>query len=202
MVVRPAKILSIPTSRKERIGFDETIFCAGKSPDQINRLLNGVTGIDRMTGNNTVVVFTSDHGWGMGEKDYLYKNSLWQESTQVPLIVRAPGVAQAGAVSEQPVSLIDLYPTLCELTGTPVPDHCQGKSLAKLLDDPEAGIMAYAVEGKVTGEVSFLSALDEERMAIAQAKIARLRLDSHQWWAISGRIAMPSRVKAKGSTLQ
>ena len=43
--------------------------------------------------DNTVIVLTSDHGWGMGEKDYLYKNSLWQESTRVPLIVRAPGVS-------------------------------------------------------------------------------------------------------------
>ena len=42
---------------------------------------------------NTIVIFTSDHGWGNGEKDYLYKNALWQESTRVPLILRAPGVS-------------------------------------------------------------------------------------------------------------
>ena len=40
---------------------------------------------------NTIIVFTSDHGWGMGEKNYLHKNSLWQESTQIPLIIRSPG---------------------------------------------------------------------------------------------------------------
>jgi len=53
----------------------------------------------------------------MGEKDYLYKNSLWQEGTRVPLIVRAPGVGKAKGVSPQPVSLIDLYPTLIDLCG-------------------------------------------------------------------------------------
>jgi len=66
---------------------------------------------------NTIVIVTSDHGWGMGEKDYLYKNSLWEESTRVPLIIRAPGVTKAGRVCDQPVSLIDLYPTLIDLCG-------------------------------------------------------------------------------------
>ena len=96
--------------------------------------------------SNTIIVLTSDHGWGMGEKDYLYKNSLWQESTRVPLIVRAPGVARAGTASEQPVSLIDLYPTLidlCGLTGdTKKSDQghaLDGHSLQPLLRDPQAG---------------------------------------------------------------
>lgn len=65
---------------------------------------------------NTIIILTSDHGWGMGEKDYVYKNSLWQESTRVPLIVRAPRMSkEKGGVCGQPVSLIDLYPTLIEL---------------------------------------------------------------------------------------
>ncbi|HAD22384.1 MAG TPA: hypothetical protein DCF87_09780, partial [Opitutae bacterium] len=73
------------------------------------------TGLDK----NTIVIFTSDHGWGNGEKDYLYKNSLWQESTRVPLIIRAPGFSVNGKKCEQPVSLVDLYPTLLDLCGLP-----------------------------------------------------------------------------------
>jgi iduronate 2-sulfatase len=69
--------------------------------------------------DNTIVIFTSDHGWGMGEKDYLYKNSLWQESTRIPLVIRAPGVSKRGLAPEVPVSLIDLYPTLLDLCGLP-----------------------------------------------------------------------------------
>jgi iduronate 2-sulfatase len=94
--------------------------------------------------DNTIVVLTSDHGWGMGEKDYLYKNSLWQESTRVPLIVRAPGFLTAGGVAEQPVSLIDLYPTLidlCGLTGETKKNEqgrsLDGHSLKPFLEDPE-----------------------------------------------------------------
>jgi arylsulfatase A-like enzyme len=92
---------------------------------------------------NTIVVFTSDHGWGMGEKDYLYKNSLWQESTRVPLIIRAPGVSLAGGASDLPVSLVDLYPTLIDLCGLPSDTvkndqgrPLDGHSLKPLLGDP------------------------------------------------------------------
>jgi len=67
--------------------------------------------------DNTIIVVTSDHGWNMGEKDYLFKNSLWEESTRVPLIIRAPGVALPGGIAEHPVSLIDIYPTLIDLCG-------------------------------------------------------------------------------------
>jgi len=95
---------------------------------------------------NTIVVFTSDHGWGMGEKDYLYKNSLWQESTRVPLAVRAPGVSKAGGRSDLPVSLVDLYPTLIDLCGLPTDTMkneqgrpLDGHSLKPLLTDPANG---------------------------------------------------------------
>ena len=67
--------------------------------------------------DNTIIVVTSDHGWTMGQKDYLFKNCLWEESTRVPFIVRAPGVAKPGGVAGHPVSLIDLYPTLVDLCG-------------------------------------------------------------------------------------
>lgn len=69
--------------------------------------------------DNTIVVITSDHGWNMGEKDHLFKNSPWEESTRVPLIIRAPGVSRAGTTAEHPVSLIDVYPTLNDLCQLP-----------------------------------------------------------------------------------
>ena len=67
--------------------------------------------------DNTIIIVTSDHGWNMGEKDYLFKNSPWEESTRVPFIVRAPGVAKPGGKAAHPISLIDLYPTLADLCG-------------------------------------------------------------------------------------
>ncbi len=112
--------------------------------EQIGRILDVIDNGE--LSDNTVIIFTSDHGWGMGEKDYLYKNSLWQESTRVPLIVRAPGVAQAGGITDQPVSLVDLYPTMVDLCGlegeTRKNDQghpLDGYSIKPLLADPEAG---------------------------------------------------------------
>lgn len=109
--------------------------------EQIGRILDVIDASE--LSENTVIIFTSDHGWGMGEKDYLYKNSLWQESTRVPLIIRAPGVAAVDAISEQPVSLIDLYPTmvdLCDLVGDTRKNEqghaLDGHSLRPLLANP------------------------------------------------------------------
>ena len=100
------------------------------------------TGLDK----NTIIIFTSDHGWGNGEKDYLYKNSLWQESTRVPLIIRAPELSNSGNKCEHPVSLVDLYPTLldlCDLPSNTMKNDkgrpLDGFSLKPLLADPENG---------------------------------------------------------------
>ncbi len=95
---------------------------------------------------NTIIIVTSDHGWNMGEKDYLFKNALWEESTRVPLIIRAPGVAQSGGFAEHPVSLIDIYPTLidlCSLEGDTRKNNngarLDGHSLRPFLKNPKSG---------------------------------------------------------------
>ncbi|VGO11988.1 Arylsulfatase [Pontiella desulfatans] len=96
--------------------------------------------------DNTIVILTSDHGWGNGEKDYLYKNSLWQESTRVPLVIRAPGVSKAGQSAVVPVSLVDLYPSLIDLCGLEGDTRknekgrrLDGYSLKPLLENPMTG---------------------------------------------------------------
>ena len=96
--------------------------------------------------DNTIIVVTSDHGWNMGEKDYLFKNSLWEESARVPLVIRAPGVAEPGGIAEHPVSLIDIYPTLVDLCGLQGDTRknnkgarLDGYSLLPFLKDPKFG---------------------------------------------------------------
>lgn len=62
---------------------------------------------------NTIIVLVADHGWQMGEKEYLFKNSPWEESTRIPMIIRKPG-SEVGSAVDHPVSLIDIYPTLID----------------------------------------------------------------------------------------
>ena len=69
--------------------------------------------------DNTIVIFTSDHGYHMGEKNFLSKTTIWEESTRIPLVVYAPGVSVAGEKVAHPVSLIDIYPTLIDLSALP-----------------------------------------------------------------------------------
>ena len=69
--------------------------------------------------DNTIVIFTADHGYHMGEKNFLSKTTIWEESTRVPLVVYAPGVSVAGEKVAHPVSLIDIYPTLIDLSALP-----------------------------------------------------------------------------------
>lgn len=77
---------------------------------------------------NTIVVLWSDHGYHLGEKEITGKNTLWDRSARVPLIFAGPGIS-TGAKSNRTVELLDLYPTLCELTELETPSNLEGLSL-------------------------------------------------------------------------
>ena len=87
--------------------------------------------------DNTVVVFWGDHGYHIGEKRHFSKSALWEESTNTPLVIKAPGVSTKNTRSTRTVSLIDLYPTLIELCGLPPRDDLDGRSIAPLVKNPE-----------------------------------------------------------------
>jgi len=88
--------------------------------------------------DNTIIVLWSDHGWHLGEKLRWRKLTLWEESTQVPFIVVAPGVTTPGSQSDKAVSLMNIYPTLTELAGLETPGHVEGTSLVPLMEDQDA----------------------------------------------------------------
>jgi len=97
--------------------------------------------------DNTIVVFLSDHGFHLGEKNHWQKATLWEEATHCLLMIRAPGVTQAGGVSERFVSLQDIYPTLADLCGLKPPKPIDGRSLRPLLEDPHAKWESTAISG-------------------------------------------------------
>ncbi len=87
--------------------------------------------------DNTYVVLYSDHGFHFGEKERFAKRSLWDDGAKVPLIIAGPGIAE-GKVCNKPVQLLDIYPTLLELTGLEKDSLHEGRSLVTLLQNPEA----------------------------------------------------------------
>jgi iduronate 2-sulfatase len=103
----------------------------------IGSILQGLE--DLGLADSTIVVVTSDHGFQLNEHGGLWRKQFqFDESIRVPLIVRVPDGTGAGTVSEGIVELVDLYPTLIELTALPKPTHTlEGLSFAPLLNEPE-----------------------------------------------------------------
>jgi iduronate 2-sulfatase len=122
----------------------------GKYPDNQKRMWAGyyasVTFMDEQLGRiidelerlglreSTAIVFLSDHGYHLGEHTFWQKSNLHEEATRVPLIISAPGFAPGQ--TESMAELVDLYPTLSELAGLPVPEKVQGQSLVPVLGNP------------------------------------------------------------------
>ncbi|MFL3656759.1 MAG: sulfatase [Opitutales bacterium] len=131
----------------------------GKYPDNQKRMWAGyyatVTYMDEQVGciidelerqglrDKTAIVFTSDHGYHLGEHHFWQKSNLHEEALRVPLIVSVPGI-KAGR-TEAITELMDLYPTFSELAGLEnLPEHVQGKSLVPVLEDTSASVREAA----------------------------------------------------------
>ena len=95
--------------------------------------------------DDTVIVVWGDHGWHLGDMGIWGKATNYEIATRVPLIVWTPNMQARGQHSKALVELVDIYPTLCELTNLPVPEHLAGESFASLLDDPKEEGKEYAV---------------------------------------------------------
>ena len=114
--------------------------CVAFADDMVGRILNALEKSPYR--DNTLVVLVSDNGYHMGQKDYEFKNSAWEESVHIPMVIAGPGIAR-GETCYSPVSLIDLYPTFIDFCGfskePPPPQNLDGHSLVPLLKTPEAG---------------------------------------------------------------
>jgi choline-sulfatase len=100
---------------------------------QVGRVLDTLeeTGL----ADNTIVVFTSDHGYHMGEHGHWQKTTLFENAARVPLIIAGPGVKAAGQSTTTPAEMVDFYPTLAELCELPPPAYLSGVSLSPVLKD-------------------------------------------------------------------
>lgn len=108
--------------------------CVSYADAQVAQLL---ARLDKLhLSSNTIVVLWGDHGFHLGEHAIWGKHTLFEESLRSPLIVRKPGMEKPGTPSKAVVETVDIYPTLCELTGVAAPAGLSGESLARYLADP------------------------------------------------------------------
>lgn len=145
-------VAGISNSNSKHFGIDEF-------PDNQRRMWAGylatVSFMDHQVGRilvalenlklakDTIIIFTSDHGYLLGEHHFWQKGNLREEVTRVPLIVKSPGFQPARTQSI--VELIDLFPTACELVGIKSPSSMQGKSLVSILHDPNSKVKESAL---------------------------------------------------------
>ncbi len=92
---------------------------------------------------NTIIVLWGDHGWHLGDHNLWCKHSNFEQATRAPLIISMPGM-QPG-ISKSPSEFVDIFPTLCELAGIPIPAHLDGTSLVPAMKNPKASVKEYAV---------------------------------------------------------
>lgn len=97
---------------------------------QMGRLMQALEETGRM--DDTIVVYTSDHGLAVGQHGLMGKQNLYEHSIRIPWLMAGPGVPAKGPICGQ-VYQMDIYPTLCELAGIPVPASVEGRSMAGLL---------------------------------------------------------------------
>ncbi|WP_161604431.1 sulfatase-like hydrolase/transferase [Roseiconus nitratireducens] len=102
---------------------------------QVGKLLDALDESGRR--DDTVVILWSDHGYKLGELNGWGKMTNYEIDTRIPLIIRDPRAAANGLRCNQLVESLDVFPTICELTGAPVPDEIDGRSVVPLLKNPD-----------------------------------------------------------------
>ncbi|MDF1737633.1 MAG: sulfatase [Verrucomicrobiales bacterium] len=98
--------------------------------------------------DSTLIIFTSDHGYHLGEHHFWQKSKFHEDVTRVPFIVSAPGFESGRTMSL--AELMDIYPTACDLLGVPIPETVQGESLRPVLADPSSKVRdaAFSLDKK------------------------------------------------------
>jgi len=89
--------------------------------------------------DNTVIIYTSDQGFMLGEHDYIDKRWMYEESLRMPFLARHPETIKAGTVNNAMINNVDFAPTILDLAGVAAPDKMQGRSFRPILETGEAG---------------------------------------------------------------
>ena len=110
--------------------------CVSFADAQVGRVLQRLEALGLR--DETLIVLWGDHGWHLGEHAVWGKHTLFEESLLAPLIISSPGMPTAGQATAAMVETIDVFPTLSQLAGLPLPEHVDGVSLLPILQQPES----------------------------------------------------------------
>jgi arylsulfatase A-like enzyme len=153
--------------------------CTSFVDAQVGRLIDALDAAG--LADNTIIVLWGDHGWHLGEKAITGKNTLWEDSTRVPLVFAGPGVTP-GARCTQPAELLDIYPTLIELCGLPAREGLEGLSLRPQLRDATTKREQPAITSHNQGNHAVRSEHWRYiRYADGSEELYDLRQDPHEW---------------------
>ena len=141
--------------------------------------------------DDTVVIFTSDHGDMLCEKEMVQKRSFYEWSSRIPLIVRLPGGQEAGARCPQPVSLVDILPTLCDLCGVEERLPCNGRSLIGLAmgAETEDRVVFSEMHSEAMGAPCFMVRRGHHKYVYIHgygAQLFDLERDPGEWHNLAG----------------
>jgi len=132
---------------------------------QIGRLLDELERLG--ISENTIVVLWGDHGWRLGEHNGWCKMTNYEIDTRVPMIFSGYGVGAKNRKSSALCEFVDIYPSLCEMAGFPVPEHLQGSSLVPLLENPDKAWKKAAFSQFLLGRFGPPETRQHERMGYA-----------------------------------
>jgi iduronate 2-sulfatase len=135
-----------PTLDEARDATQAYLAATGFADSQVGRVLAKLRELHLE--ENTIVVLTGDHGYQLGEHGLWAKQTLFEGACHVPLIVAAPGLKPG--TRDGLVEQVDIYPTLCDLAGLPLPKHLQGRSLKPMLTDADAKGKQVAISTMVS----------------------------------------------------
>ena len=123
--------------------------CVSYTDTQIGKVLKELEQLELV--NNTIVIIWGDHGWNLGEHGLWCKHCNYETSLRAPVILKVPWKT-GGIKTDAMVEFIDIYPTLCDLAGLPIPAHAQGESLLRYYDNPLHKGKPYVFSRFIKGE--------------------------------------------------
>jgi iduronate 2-sulfatase len=146
--------------------------CVSYTDAQVGRLLDALD--KEGLADNTVIVLWGDHGWQLGDHGLWHKHTNFELAARVPLIVSVPGQKTAGSKCDATVEFVDVYPTLADVCGLPIPAGLHGSSLKPFVEDPTAPASKVAISqyprgaGKAAGGALMGYSIRNERWRLTQ----------------------------------